>query len=93
MIYPFKEVKMTFDELEKEAKHLIAIAQSGTLEQHTITREVIDILATLYFGAKQTVIDEWKQSIHDDYKKSLQPKVHAQDMIQDYFNSLVKDKE
>jgi hypothetical protein len=54
---------MTFEELHKEAKHLIAIAQSGTLDQHTITREVIEILAQLYFGAKQQVYNEWKDSI------------------------------
>jgi hypothetical protein len=54
---------MTFEELNKEAKHLIAIAQSGSLDQSDITREVIEILAQLHFGAKQQVYKEWKESI------------------------------
>jgi hypothetical protein len=66
---------MTFEELHKEAKHLIAIAQSGSLDQSDITREVIEILAQLHFGAKQQVYNEWKDSITakitnlDNYKE------------------------
>jgi hypothetical protein len=66
---------MTFEELHREAKHLIAIAQSCSLDQRDITREVIDILAQLYFGAKQEVYKEWKDSVSakitnlDNYKK------------------------
>ena len=65
---------MTFEELHREAKHLIAIAQSGSLDQSDITREVIEILAQLYFGAKQEVYNEWKDSVSakitnlDNYK-------------------------
>ena len=65
---------MTFEQLHREAKHLIAIAQSGTLDQSDITREVIEILAQLYFGAKQEVYKEWKDTVSakitnlDNYK-------------------------
>jgi hypothetical protein len=54
---------MTFEELHKEAKHLIAIAQSGTIDQSEITREVIEILAQLYIGAKQEEYNEWVNKI------------------------------
>ena len=66
---------MTLQELHREAKHLIAIAQSGSLDQRDITREVTEILAQLYFGAKQEVYNEWKDSVSakitnlDNYKE------------------------
>lgn len=54
---------MTYEELNNEADHLIAIAQSGTLEQSTIQREVIDKLIEIHFNAKQQVYSEWMESI------------------------------
>ena len=65
---------MTFEELHREAKHLIAIAQSGMLDQLTIKREIIHKLIEIHFNAKQEVYNEWKDSVSakitnlDNYK-------------------------